>query len=69
MELATTLSTITPAHVLEDLKEEIVKLVRSIASAGDRSNLVSVCQLVIFLIQISRNVKAHRAWMQVCLFV
>ena len=42
MELATTLSTITPAHVLEDLKGEIVKSVRSIASAVDRSNSVSV---------------------------
>jgi len=42
MELATTLSTITPAHVLWDLKGEIVKSVRSIASAVDRSNSVSV---------------------------
>jgi len=42
MELATTLSTITPARVLEDLKGEIVKSVRSIESAVDRSNSVSV---------------------------
>ena len=42
MELATTLSTITPAHVLEDLKGEIAKSVRSIASAVDRSNSLSV---------------------------
>ena len=56
MELATTLSTITPAHVLEDLKGEIVKSVRSIASAVDRSNTVSVDktlstnQLVVYLL-------------------
>ena len=46
MELATTLSTITPAHVLEDLKGEIVKSVRSIASAVDRSNSVSVGEIL-----------------------
>ena len=56
MELATTLSTITPAHVLEDLKGEIVKSVRSIASAVDRSNSVSVAKtlstnkLVVYLL-------------------
>ena len=56
MELATTLSTITPAHVLEGLKGEIVESVRSIASAVDRSNSVSVAKtlsrnkLVVYLL-------------------